>query len=237
MTRELVYGRRPVREVVRAGRREILELLVSERALAAEPWLREVRGLRLQVRPETALTQEAKTRDHQGVVAYCEPYGYADAYELAAEERPLLVCLDQVTDPHNLGAICRSADGAGATGVVLPEHNAARVTPVVSHASAGAVEHVRVAVVVNLARYLGDTKRGDLWSWAATGDAETPVWSADFAGGTILVLGSEGRGIRPGVRRACDAAFSIPLAGNVESLNVGVAAGIALFEAARQRRA
>lgn len=237
MTRELVYGRRPVREVVRAGRREILELLVSERALAAEPWLREVRGVRVQVRPESALTQEAKTRDHQGVVAFCEPYGYADAYELAAEERALIVCLDQVTDPHNLGAICRSVDGAGATGVVLPEHNAARVTPVVSHASAGAVEHVRVAVVVNLTRYLGETKRGDLWSWAAAGDAETSVWSADFAGGTILVFGSEGRGIRPGVRRACDSAFSIPLEGNVESLNVSVAAGVTLFEAARQRRA
>lgn len=236
MTRELVYGRRPVREVVRAGRREIVELLASERALAAEPWLKEVRGLRLQIRPESALTAEAGTRDHQGVVAFCEPYGYADAYELAAEERPLLLCLDQVTDPHNLGAICRSAEGAGATGVVVPEHNAARVTPVVSHASAGAVEHVRVAVVVNLARFLNETKRGDLWSWAAAGDAETDVWSADFAGGTILVLGSEGRGIRPGVRRACDAAFAIPLAGQVDSLNVSVAAGIALFEAARQRR-
>ena len=235
MTRELVYGRRPVREVVRASRREILELLVTERALAAEPWLREIRGVRLQVRPESTLTQEASTRDHQGVVAYCEPYGYADAYELAAEERPLLVCLDQVTDPQNLGAICRSADGAGATGVVLPEHNAARVTPVVSHASAGAVEHVRVAVVVNLARFVDEVKRNDVWAWAAAGDAHTPVWSADFTTGTILVFGSEGKGVRPGVRRACDDAFSIPLAGRVESLNVSVAAGVALFEAARQR--
>jgi 23S rRNA (guanosine2251-2'-O)-methyltransferase len=237
VTRELVYGRRPVREVVRAGRREVVELLVSERALAAEPWLREVRGVRVQVRPEAALTAEAGTRDHQGVVGFCEPYAYADAYELAGETTPLLVCLDQVTDPHNLGAICRSAEGAGATGIIVPEHNAARVTPVVSHASAGAVEHVRVAVVVNLARYLNETKRGDLWSWAAAGDAATDVWSTDFSGGTILVFGSEGRGIRPGVRRACDDAFSIPLAGQVDSLNVSVAAGIALFQAARQRRA
>ena len=237
MTRELVYGRRPVREVVRAGRREVLELLASERALAAEPWLRDVRGLRLQVRTESALTAEAGTRDHQGVVALCEPYRYADAYELAAGERPLLACLDQVTDPHNLGAVCRSAEGASATGVVVPERSAARVTAAVCRASAGAVEHLPVAVVVNLARYLAETKRGDLWAWAAAADATTSVWDAGFATGTLLVFGSEGRGLRPGVRRACDDAFSIPLGGRVESLNVSVAAGIALFEAARQRRA
>jgi 23S rRNA (guanosine2251-2'-O)-methyltransferase len=236
VTRELVYGRRPVREVARAGRRAIVELLASERALASEAWLREIKGLRVQVRPESALTSAAGTRDHQGVVAFCEPYRYADAHELAAAERPLLVCLDQVTDPHNLGAICRSAEGSGATGVVVPEHNAARVTAAVCRASAGAVEHVAVAVVVNLARYLAETKRGDLWAWAAAGDAATTVWQADFGTGSFLVFGSEGKGLRPGVRRACDDAFSIPLAGEVESLNVSVAAGIALFEAARQRR-
>ncbi len=236
MTRELVYGRRPVREVVRAGKREILELLATERALAAEPWLRDVR-VRHQVRRESELTEAARTRDHQGVVAFCEPYRYADAWELAATEQPLIACLDQVTDPHNLGAVCRSAEGAGATGVIVPEHNAARVTPAVCRASAGAVEHLAVAVVVNLARYLNETKRGDLWAWAAAGDAETSLWDADLAGGTFLVFGSEGKGLRPGVRRACDDAFAIPLAGQVESLNVSVAAGIALFEAARQRTA
>lgn len=236
MTRELVYGRRPVREILRAARRQVLELLVTERALAAEPWLREVRGLRLQMRPESALTQTAGTRDHQGVVAFAEPYRYADAWELAAGERPLLACLDQVTDPHNLGAVVRSAEGAGATGVVVPEHNAARVTPVVCRASAGAVEHLAVAVVVNLARFIAETKRGDLWAWAAAGDAATSVWQADFTTGTYLVFGSEGRGLRPAVRKACDDAFSIPLEGSVESLNVSVAAGVALFEAARQRR-
>jgi 23S rRNA (guanosine2251-2'-O)-methyltransferase len=234
--RELVYGRHPVREVIRAGRRGVLELLVSERALAAEPWLKETPGLRVQVRPEAALTAAAGTRDHQGVVAFCEPYRYADAWEVAAGARPLLVCLDGVTDPHNLGAVCRSAEGAGATGVVVPEHNASRVTPAVCRASAGAVEHLPIAVVVNLARYLGEVKRDDLWVWAAVEDAETPVWSADLSGGTALVLGAEGKGVRPGVRRACDAALSIPLAGRVESLNVSVAAGIVLFEAARQRR-
>jgi 23S rRNA (guanosine2251-2'-O)-methyltransferase len=236
VTRELVYGRRPVREVLRAGKRQILELLVTDRALKAEPWLRETPGVRIQVVRERALNELAHTMDHQGVVAYCEPYRYADAFELAAGERPLLACLDQVTDPHNLGAVCRSAEGAGASGVVVLEHNAARVTPAVCKASAGAVEHLPVAVVVNLARFLEEIKRPDLWVWAAAGDAETPVWSADFTTGTALVLGAEGRGLRPGVRRVCDDAFAVPLAGEVESLNVSVTAGIALFEAARQRR-
>jgi 23S rRNA (guanosine2251-2'-O)-methyltransferase len=237
VTRELVYGRRPVREVLRAGKRQILELLATERALAAEPWLREVAGLRLQVHREGRLTEAAQTREHQGVVAFCEPYRYAEAHELAAGPTPLVVCLDQVTDPHNLGAVCRSAEGAAATGVVVTERNAARVTPAVCKASAGAVEHLAVAVVVNLARYLEEIKGPQLWVWAAAGDADTPVWSADFATGTALVFGAEGRGLRPGVRRVCDDAFAVPLAGSIESLNVSVAAGVALFEAARQRRA
>jgi 23S rRNA (guanosine2251-2'-O)-methyltransferase len=233
---ELVYGRHPVREVLRAGRREVLELMVTERALAAEPWLREAQGIRLQVVRETALTAAAGTRDHQGVVSFCEPYRYADAYELAAGERPLIACLDGVTDPHNLGAVCRSAEGAGATGVVVPEHNSARVSAAVCRASAGAVEHLGIAVVVNLARYLGEIKRDDLWVYAAAEGGDTEIWSADLAGGTAMVFGAEGKGVRPGVRRACDAALAIPLDGQVESLNVSVAAGIMLFEAARQRR-
>jgi 23S rRNA (guanosine2251-2'-O)-methyltransferase len=237
VTRELVYGRRPVREVVRAGKRELLELLVTERALSAEPWLREIPGLRLQVVPERRLNEAAGTTDHQGVVAFCDPYRYADAHELATGDAPLLVCLDQVTDPHNLGAVIRSAEGAGANGVVITERNAARVTPAVCKASAGAVEHLPVAVVVNLARSLEEIKGPHLWVWAADGDAETPVWGADLATGVALVFGAEGRGLRPGVRRACDDAFAVPLAGSVESLNVSVAAGVTLFEAARQRRA
>jgi 23S rRNA (guanosine2251-2'-O)-methyltransferase len=235
VTPDLVYGRRPVRELHRAGKRQILELLVTERALSAEPWLREVPGLRLQVVPERRLSDAANTRDHQGVVAFCEPYRYADAHTLVEGERPLVVCLDQVTDPHNLGAVVRSAEGAGASGVVITERNAARVTPAVAKASAGAVEHVPVAVVVNLGRYLEEIKGPALWTWAATSDAQTPVWSADLTTGAALVFGAEGRGLRPGVRRSCDDAFTIPLAGSVESLNVSVAAGVALFEAARQR--
>jgi len=231
---DLVYGRRAVREALR-GRRAVLELYTSERALAAESWLRETPALRVQVKPERALTALAGSPDHQGVVARCEPYRYADAHELAAGEHPLLVVLDQVTDPHNLGAVCRSAEGAGATGVVLPERSSARVTPAVCRASAGAVEHLPIAVVPNLARYLHEVKGPGLWAYAAAADASTPMWEADLTGGLALVFGAEGKGIRPLVRRACDGAVSIPLAGRVESLNVSVASAVLLYEARRQR--
>ena len=234
MTRELVYGRRPVREVLR-GRREALEAWVSERALRSEPWLSDEWSGRLQLKPERELTDAAGRRDHQGVVAWAEPYRYADAFELAGGERPLLAFLDQVTDPRNLGAVCRSADGAGATGVVLPAHGSARVTPAVCRASAGAVEHLAVAVVTNLARFIAEIKANDLWVWAASGDAPTTMWSADLSGGLAFVFGAEGKGLRPLVRRACDDAVSIPLAGRVESLNVSVAAALLLYEARRQR--
>jgi 23S rRNA (guanosine2251-2'-O)-methyltransferase len=235
VTREQVYGRRAVREALR-GPREVLELWVTERALKAEPWLREPGpGVRRQAKAERDLTEAAGTRDHQGVLAFCEPYRYADAYELAAADRPLIACLDQVTDPRNLGAVCRAAEGAGATGVVLPAHGSARVTPAVCRASAGAVEHLPVAVVTNLSRYLTETKRPELWVYAAAADAETEMWDADLSGGLALVFGAEGRGLRPLVRRTCDDAVRIPLAGRTESLNVSVAAALLLYEARRQR--
>lgn len=237
MTREQVYGRRPVREALR-GPREVAELWATERALAAEEWLADGGGPRVQVRAERELSEAARTRDHQGVLAWAEPYRYADAYELAATELPLLACLDQVTDPHNLGAVCRNVDGAGATGVVVPAHRSATVTPAVCRASAGAVEHVAVAVVTNLARFLADVKGPALWVFgAAAGEGSTPMWDADLSGGVALVLGAEGKGLRPLVRKTCDALVAIPQLGRVESLNVSVAAGLLLYEARRQRTA
>ena len=234
MTRDHVYGRRAVREALR-GRREVLELWAAERALKAENWLRELDRPRIQVKAERELSEAAGTRDHQGVLAWCEPYKYADAWEIAAADEPLLVCLDQVTDPRNLGAVCRSAEGAGASGVIVPAHGSATVTPAVARASAGAVEHLPVAVVPNLARYLAEVKSPLLWIYAAAGDAETTMWDADLSGGIALVFGAEGKGLRPLVRKNCDGSISIPLAGNVESLNVSVAAALLLYEAARQR--
>ena len=232
MTRDLVYGRNAVREALR-GRRAVLELWASERAAAALEWLDE--GPRARVRKERELTEAAGTPDHQGVVAWCEPYPYADAWELATVELPLICCLDQVTDPRNLGAVVRSAAGAGATGVVVPAHGATVVTSAVCRASAGAVEHLPVAVVPNLARYLADVKSDRLWAYAAAVDGATSLWDADLADGVAFVLGAEGKGVRPLVRRTCDGSIAIPLAPGVESLNVSVAAAVALFEARRQR--
>jgi 23S rRNA (guanosine2251-2'-O)-methyltransferase len=223
-----------VREALR-GPREMLELWATERALASEEWLRELERPRVQVKPERELSDAAGTRDHQGVVAWCEPYRYADAFELAAGERPLLACLDQVSDPRNLGAVIRSAEGAGASGVVVPAHGSARITPAVCRASAGAVEHLPVAVVTNLARYLAEIKGGDLWVAAAAGESGTPMWQADLSGGIAFVFGAEGKGLRPLVRRTCDLEVAIPQLGRVESLNVSVAAAVLLYEARRQR--
>jgi 23S rRNA (guanosine2251-2'-O)-methyltransferase len=232
VTRDLVYGRNAVREALR-GRRAVLELWASERAAGALDWLDE--GPRPRVKRERELTEAAGSPDHQGVVAWCEPYPYADAWELASLERPLLCCLDQVTDPRNLGAVVRAAAGAGATGVVLPAHGSSVVTPVVARTSAGALEHLAIAVVPNLARYLTDVKGDRLWAYVAAADGETPVWVADLTDGVALVFGSEGRGVRPLVRRACDGSIAVPLAPGVESLNVSVAAAVTLFEARRQR--
>jgi 23S rRNA (guanosine2251-2'-O)-methyltransferase len=234
MSREQVYGRRPVREALR-GPRQVLELWATERAVGAEAWLREAPGPRVQVKPDRELSEAAGTRDHQGVLAWCEPYRYADAFELAAGEHPLLACLDQVSDPRNLGAVIRSAEGAGASGVVVPAHGSARVTPVVCRASAGAVEHLPVAVVTNLARYLAEIKSGDLWVVGAAGESGTPMWQADLSGGLAFVFGAEGRGLRPLVRRTCDLEVAIPQLGRVESLNVSVAAAVLLYEARRRR--
>ena len=233
MSAEIVYGRRPVRELLR-GRRQALEVLATERALSAEPWVREA-GVRVTVKPERDLTALAGVRDHQGVVARAEPYRYADAYELAAGESPLIVCLDRVTDPRNLGAVCRSAEFAGASGVIVPERRSAAVTASTCKASAGAVEHLQVAHVRNLADWLAEAKAAGFWIWGADADAQAAPWSVDLKGPTVLVLGGEGKGIRPRVAAACDGLIALPRGGEVESLNVSAAAAAVLFEAVRQR--
>jgi len=234
VTREQVYGRRPVREALR-GPREVLELWATERAVTGEGWLRETTQPRVLMKLERDISEAAGTRDHQGVLAWCEPYRYADAYELAARERPLIACLDQVSDPRNLGAVCRSAEGAGATGVVVPAHGSARVTPAVCRASAGAVEHLPVARVRNLADFLGEAKQAGCWTYGAAAGARTRYDGPDYTGGVVLVLGAEGRGLRPRVAGACDELVSLPLLGRIDSLNVS-AAGAVLMYAILQKR-
>lgn len=172
--------------------------------------------------------------DHQGVVAEVDPYPYGDARGML-REGALLVALDQVQDPRNLGAVCRSAEFAGAAGVVVPERRAAAITPATCKASAGAVEHLEVAHVRNLADWLAEAKEAGFWIWGADATADSPPWNVDLTGSTILVLGGEGKGLRPRVASSCDGLIALPQRGQVESLNVSAAATALLFEALRQR--
>lgn len=173
--------------------------------------------------------------DHQGAVAEVDPYPYADPNAPLKREGALLVALDQVQDPRNLGAVCRSAELAGAAGVVIPERRSAEVTAVACKASAGAVEHLEVARVRNLADWLGEAKSAGFWIWGADAEASDAPWGVDLSGPTVLVLGGEGKGIRPRVAAACDGLVALPRHGRVESLNVSAAAAALLFEAVRQR--
>ena len=213
---EIVYGRNAVREA-RCGRRRVLR--VWEQGDVSREELERLCG----------------SPEHQGVAAEVEPYPYADAAELLRPEDALVIALDQIQDPQNLGAICRSAEGAGAAGVVLPERGAAHVTPAVCRASAGAVEHLPIARVRNLADFLGEAKRAGAWVYGAEADAETPYWRPDYGGRVVLVLGSEGKGLRPRVRAACDALVALPLHGRLESLNVAATAAVLMYEIVRRR--
>jgi 23S rRNA (guanosine2251-2'-O)-methyltransferase len=225
----LVYGRQPVYEAGR-GRRRVHRVWATERALA-EP--RTPAG----AIPATAAEIEAQcgSPDHQGICAEVDPYPYAGAAELLAAPEPLLVALDEVTDPQNLGAICRSAECAGATGVIIGERRSADVTPAVCKASAGAVEHLPVARVRNLADFLAEAKRAGCWTYGAAAEGAIAYTQPDYRGGVVLVMGAEGRGLRPRVAAACDAKVALPLRGRVQSLNVGAAAAVLLYEMLQQR--
>lgn len=228
---EIVYGRHAVREALR-GRREVMRVWAADRVRQGLEWLpQDVRGASWE-----QLTSHAGSEDHQGVVAEVAPYPYADPEDLLGRERALLVALDEVTDPQNLGAVARVCEGAGADGLLITRRRSAGVTPAVSRASAGAVEHLPIARVENLADTLIRARRPGLWSYAADMEGGAPYETFDYRDGTVFVLGAEGRGLRPRVREACDAVAEIPMHGRVESLNVGTAGAVLLFEATRQRR-
>lgn len=215
MANQLIYGRRPVAEAER-GRRRVHRV-----------W-------RTPETPGEELERLCGSPDHQGVVAEVDPYPYGDARGML-REGALLVALDQVQDPRNLGAVCRSAEFAGAAGVVIPERRAAAITPATCKASAGAVEHVEVAHVRNLADWLTQAKELGFWIWGADADADQAPWQVDLTSSTVLVLGGEGKGLRPRVADSCDGLIALPQRGKVESLNVSAAATALLFEALRQR--
>ncbi len=226
----IVYGRNPVREVIR-GPRAVGRVWATSKA-AREPWL-SVPGLRVTVAGREEIEQRCGSEAHQGICAHASEFVYAEPATLLAVAAPLLVVLDQVQDPQNLGAICRTAECAGATGVVIPERRAADVTPAVCKASAGAVEHLAVARVRNIADFLRDAKAAGVWCYGADAAGQVRYDTVDFSGGFALVLGAEGRGLRPRVSAACDALLSIPLRGRVESLSVSAAAAVLLYAAAR----
>jgi 23S rRNA (guanosine2251-2'-O)-methyltransferase len=229
----IVYGRHPVREAIRGPR--TVSRVWATRGAAREPWLAVGGGPRIELLGPEELTALTGSDGHQGVCAEVSAYPYADAGALLALDSPLLVALDQVQDPQNLGSICRTAECAGADGVVLPERRSAEVTPAVCKASAGAVEHLPVAIVRNLADFLAEAKRAGLWCYGADGDARTSYDAIDYSGGVVLVMGSEGTGLRPRVAGACDALVGLPLHGRVESLSVGAAAAVLLYAAAASR--
>jgi 23S rRNA (guanosine2251-2'-O)-methyltransferase len=227
----IVYGRNPVREALRGPRR--VERVWATPGASREPWLG---GVSVEVvRDAEVLTRRAGSDAHQGICAEVEAYRYADEAALLAAPTPLLVALDEVQDPQNLGAVARSAEVAGATGLVIPERRSAEVTAAVCKASAGAVEHLPVARVRNLADFLVAAKGAGCWSYGADASARTRYDQVDLAGGVVLVLGAEGKGLRPRVAKSCDALISLPVRGRIDSLNVSAAAAVLLYAAAAAR--
>jgi len=235
----IIYGINPVFEALRAGR--VKELRVggkgSERvrelvALATD------RGVAVRHVPPDVLARQARGGVHQGIVADVEDrveYSVADLVR-DARDTPLIVVLDGIEDPHNLGAILRTVDAAGVDGVVIQTRRAAALGGAAAKASAGAVAHVRIAEVVNIARAVEELKEAGIWTVGLAGDGPSRYDAVDYTPPIAVVLGAEGSGLRRLVRERCDFVAAIPMQGHVGSLNVSVAAGIVLFEAVRQRR-
>lgn len=231
---EVIYGVRPVIEALHSDRREVFEVLdaVGEKSVASGAAVKRVPVKRV---PRQRIEELARGGAHQGVAARAGPYPYSSLKEILATTEPLVIVLDSVTDPHNLGAVLRAADGAGASGVVLPKDRAVGVTSAAVKASAGASEHVPVARETNLRRALEKMKEAGMWVYALEEAEATAYTDLELSGPVAFVLGSEGRGIRRLVREGCDGAVSIPMRGAVSSLNVSVAAAVLLYEARRQR--
>jgi len=233
----IIYGVHPVIEALKAG--TVRRLRVAGRAgdrLREVTELAAAAGIRVERVPPDAIDRLAHGATHQGVVADVESERAVGLRELAEGPAPLIVVLDGIEDPHNLGAILRTADAAGVSGVVVQSRRSALHAGTVAKTSAGALSHVRVAEVVNIARAIQELKDLGVWSVGLAGEAGQAYDQVDLTGRTALVMGAEGQGLRRLVRESCDFLVSIPMQGHVGSLNVSVAAGIALFEAVRQRR-
>jgi 23S rRNA (guanosine2251-2'-O)-methyltransferase len=213
-----------VLEATRGPRR--VERVWATAPAAREEWLA---ALRPAIVPDHEIEELCASRDHQGVCAEVEEYRYADPRSLLGSPDALVVALDEVQDPRNLGAVIRVAECAGASGVVIGERRAAQVTPVVCKASAGAVEHLPVARVRNLADYLAEAKQQDAWVYGASATDAVPYDQPDYRGKVVVVFGSEGRGLRPRVRAGCDELIALPVRGRIDSLNVSAAASAVVY--------
>jgi 23S rRNA (guanosine2251-2'-O)-methyltransferase len=240
----IIYGHNPVEEALRGRRAQTVRQLWVTAQTAREPWVRraQLTGVRAGVVSAAEIERRSGSPAHQGVCAEAGEYPYVPSEELLAGAEPLLVALDQVQDPQNLGAICRTAECAGASGVVIPERRAAAVSAAVCKASAGAVEHLALARVRNVADFLAEAREAGCWSYGASPPRESaertprPYDAPDYSeGGVVLVLGSEGRGLRPRVAGACDELIALPLRGRIASLGVSAAAAAILYEILQRR--
>jgi 23S rRNA (guanosine2251-2'-O)-methyltransferase len=236
----IIYGLNPVIEALRGGRvRRVRVASRGDRRIDEVLALAREHGVAIERVDAQALDRAARGGVHQGVVAEVEgtrDYSVPEIVAAAAPAAPLIVVLDGIEDPHNLGAILRTADAAGVHGVVRQARHAASLEGVAAKASAGAVSHVRIATVVNIARAVEELKAAGVWTVGLAGEATESYDTVDYTVPTAFVLGAEGSGLRRLVRERCDRLVRIPMGGRVNSLNVSVAAGVALFEAARQRR-
>jgi 23S rRNA (guanosine2251-2'-O)-methyltransferase len=237
----IVFGIHPVKELLEQRPEDVEKLHVAQsagRAVAEVLDRARAAGVRGRPAPRGELDRLAAGGNHQGVVAEVAEFRYTDLEDLLepGPVPPLLVILDGIEDPQNLGAIVRSAHALGATGVVIPQDRAASVTAAASKASAGAIEKARIARVVNLSRAIERIQKAGAWVAALEARGEKPLWQADLTGPVALVVGSEGKGIRPLVRSHCDLSVTIPMGGGLGSLNASAAAAIALYEISRQRR-
>ncbi len=238
---QIVIGRNPVCEALRAGRAiNKIYLARGMKSAATADIINLAREKQVPVQnvDKQFLDRLAPGTVHQGVIAQAAPYAYVELEDILAAVKdadPLLVLLDEVTDPHNLGAVIRSADAAGAHGVIIPRRRAAAVTSVVVKSSAGAVEFLPVARVGNIARTIELLKERGIWVVGAHPDAPQLVWDAPLTGPLAIVIGGEDKGLGRLVREKCDMLVKLPMAGRVNSLNASVAAALVLFDAVRQR--
>jgi len=244
VSEDLLYGRHPLLEALRSGSRRFEEIAVLEggRGTGFSEIIQRARtlGIKLTFRSREALTALAGTAHHQGVVARVSSTEYVEVEDVLAVaeargETPFLLALDQLQDPQNLGSLLRSAEGAGVHGVILLRRGGVGLTGAVAKASAGALERLPVARVANLSETLRWLQQRGLWAVGAVPQGGTCIWEADLAGPLVLVLGGEGRGLRPLVARQCDRLVTIPMRGTLTALNTAVAGAVCLFEVLRQQ--